>query len=148
MLIRAAVADIRASLGLDGTSRVFVINTEGATDPQRYAELVGQEPGRCPGRQEQERAMTAIDAERLLGRIRELGAIGRDGDGRLVRLAGSDADRQGRDQLVAWIEAGRARGRDRSHRQYFRHLESADNAGQAPLLHRLAHRHGHRCRHL
>ena len=52
---------------------------------------------------QQERAMTAVDAERLLGRIRALGPIGRDGDGRLVRLAGSDADRQGRDQLVAWM---------------------------------------------
>jgi diaminopropionate ammonia-lyase len=43
--IRAAKdADIRASLGLDGASRVFAINTEGATDPQRYAELVGKNP--------------------------------------------------------------------------------------------------------
>ena len=51
--------------------------------------------------------MTAIDAARLLGRIRALGQIGRDADGRLNRLAGSDADRQGRDQLVAWMrEAG------------------------------------------
>ncbi len=32
----------------------------------------------------------SIDAERLLGRIRELGQIGRAGDGRLVRLAGSE----------------------------------------------------------
>jgi diaminopropionate ammonia-lyase len=42
--IRAAAnAELRASLGLDHTSRVFAINTEGATDPQRYAELVGME---------------------------------------------------------------------------------------------------------
>ncbi|MBO1325568.1 diaminopropionate ammonia-lyase [Acetobacter sp. TBRC 12305] len=34
----------RAALGLDGTSRVFVINTEGATDPVRYAEIMGQQP--------------------------------------------------------------------------------------------------------
>ena len=39
-LIRA-VADNQASLGLDRQSRVLVINTEGATDPHRYAELVG-----------------------------------------------------------------------------------------------------------
>lgn len=32
---------IKTALGLDAASRVFVINTEGATDPQRYAELVG-----------------------------------------------------------------------------------------------------------
>jgi diaminopropionate ammonia-lyase len=38
----AAAADpaIRDKLGLDVTSRVFVVNTEGATDPERYAELV------------------------------------------------------------------------------------------------------------
>ena len=45
----------------------------------------------------------AIDAERLLGRLRDLGQIGRDGDGRLVRIAGSNADKAGRDTFVAWI---------------------------------------------
>ena len=34
----------RALLGLDETSRVFVINTEGATDRGRYAEIVGRSP--------------------------------------------------------------------------------------------------------
>ncbi|MER9318353.1 diaminopropionate ammonia-lyase [Mesorhizobium sp. M0659] len=43
-LIRA-VADNKAELGLDGKSRVLLINTEGATDPHRYAELVGMSPG-------------------------------------------------------------------------------------------------------
>jgi len=47
--------------------------------------------------------MTAIDGARLLDRIRALGQIGRDSAGRLTRLAGSDADREGRDQLVAWM---------------------------------------------
>jgi len=42
-LIRA-VAGNKADLGLDASSRVLVINTEGATDPRRYAELVGMEP--------------------------------------------------------------------------------------------------------
>ena len=51
--------------------------------------------------------MLSIDAERLLGRLRDLGRIGRDADARLVRLAGSDADRAGRDALVSWLtEAG------------------------------------------
>jgi N-carbamoyl-L-amino-acid hydrolase len=51
--------------------------------------------------------MTAlsINAERLLGRLRELGQIGRDGDGRLIRLAGSDADKAARDAFVSWIRA-------------------------------------------
>jgi diaminopropionate ammonia-lyase len=42
-LIRA-LADNQADLALDRTSRVLVINTEGATDPHRYAELVGMSP--------------------------------------------------------------------------------------------------------
>jgi N-carbamoyl-L-amino-acid hydrolase len=44
-----------------------------------------------------------IDAARLLGRLRALGDIGRDADGRLVRLAASDADKAGRDALVGWL---------------------------------------------
>ncbi|MCA0031915.1 diaminopropionate ammonia-lyase [Mesorhizobium sp. B263B2A] len=42
-LIRA-VAETKTELGLDGKSRVLVINTEGATDPSRYAALVGMSP--------------------------------------------------------------------------------------------------------
>ena len=45
-LIRAtADPGIRVALDLNEASRVFVINTEGATDPERYAELVGMTPG-------------------------------------------------------------------------------------------------------
>jgi beta-ureidopropionase / N-carbamoyl-L-amino-acid hydrolase len=47
----------------------------------------------------------SIDADRLLGRLRNLGQIGRDSDGRLVRLAGSDNDKAGRDAFVAWIRS-------------------------------------------
>ncbi len=46
----------------------------------------------------------SIDANRLLGRIRELGAIGRDSDGRLVRLAASGSEKLGRDRFVAWVK--------------------------------------------
>ncbi|MDR6874520.1 diaminopropionate ammonia-lyase [Bosea sp. BE125] len=47
-----AVADpaIRQALGLDTSSRVLVINTEGATDPERYADLVGLTPAEVVGR--------------------------------------------------------------------------------------------------
>jgi diaminopropionate ammonia-lyase len=39
-LIRAAAdPDVRTKLGLDASSRAFVINTEGATDPERYGQL-------------------------------------------------------------------------------------------------------------
>ncbi|MFC3721940.1 Zn-dependent hydrolase [Neoaquamicrobium sediminum] len=45
-----------------------------------------------------------INAARLLGRLRTLGSIGLDDEGRLVRLAASDTDRLGRDQFVAWLK--------------------------------------------
>ncbi|MBO9124087.1 MULTISPECIES: Zn-dependent hydrolase [unclassified Rhizobium] len=48
-------------------------------------------------------SLASIDRERMLGRIRELGEVGRE-EGRLTRLAGSDADRAGRDLLVSWLE--------------------------------------------
>lgn len=49
--------------------------------------------------------MTAptIDAARLIERLHRLGGIGRDEANRLVRLAGSDADKAGRDVLVGWL---------------------------------------------
>ena len=48
-----------------------------------------------------------IDRARLLARLRDLGATGRDPAGRLSRLAGSDADKAGRDLLCRWLsEAG------------------------------------------
>ncbi|RWG12095.1 MAG: diaminopropionate ammonia-lyase [Mesorhizobium sp.] len=44
-LIRAAGdKKMRGDLGLDAQSRVLIINSEGATDPGRYAELVGMAP--------------------------------------------------------------------------------------------------------
>lgn len=44
--LTGAAADpaIRAALRLDASSRVLLVNTEGATDPGRYAELVGLTP--------------------------------------------------------------------------------------------------------
>ena len=44
-LIRAvADPEARTALGLDRASRVLVVNTEGATDPEKYVELVGLTP--------------------------------------------------------------------------------------------------------
>ncbi|MBM2711457.1 Zn-dependent hydrolase [Mesorhizobium caraganae] len=78
--------------------------------------------------------MMAIDAKRLLGRIRELGAVGRDNDGRLIRLAASDTDRQGRDLFVGWLnQAGLDVAIDRVG-NIFGIWQSPDSAGQAPLL--------------
>ncbi|HEV7322227.1 MAG TPA: diaminopropionate ammonia-lyase [Ensifer sp.] len=41
---------LREALGLNAQSRVFVINTEGATDPERYAALVGLAPEAIAGK--------------------------------------------------------------------------------------------------
>jgi beta-ureidopropionase / N-carbamoyl-L-amino-acid hydrolase len=46
----------------------------------------------------------AIDGERLLKRLRELGETGRGPDRKLTRLAASDADKLGRDQFVSWAK--------------------------------------------
>jgi diaminopropionate ammonia-lyase len=43
LLCMAGDAAARAAISLDDRSVVFVINTEGATDPSRYRELVGME---------------------------------------------------------------------------------------------------------
>jgi N-carbamoyl-L-amino-acid hydrolase len=76
----------------------------------------------------------SIDAERLLGRLRELGQIGRGGDGRLVRLAGSDTDKAGRDAFVAWIRsAGLEVAIDRIG-NIFGIWSTANNAGEAPIM--------------
>ncbi|WP_214474786.1 Zn-dependent hydrolase [Mesorhizobium sp. dw_380] len=78
--------------------------------------------------------MIAIDAQRLLGRIRELGAVGRDAEGRLIRLAASDADKLGRDLFVGWLRrAGLDVAIDRVG-NIFGIWQSEDNAGEAPLL--------------
>jgi N-carbamoyl-L-amino-acid hydrolase len=78
--------------------------------------------------------MIAIDAQRLLGRIRELGAVGRDNEGRLIRLAASDTDKQGRDLFVGWLrQAGLDVTIDRVG-NIFGVWQSPENTGQAPLL--------------
>lgn len=78
--------------------------------------------------------MIAIDAQRLLGRIRELGAVGRDGEDRLIRLAASDTDKQGRDLFVGWLrQAGLDVTIDRVG-NIFGIWQSPESIGQAPLL--------------
>lgn len=44
-----------------------------------------------------------IDSGRLIARLNELGAVGRDEVGRLCRLAASDADKAGRDLFCSWL---------------------------------------------
>ena len=45
LLVAARDADMRAAIGLDANARVLLVITEGATDPDRYRELVGLTPG-------------------------------------------------------------------------------------------------------
>ena len=47
----------------------------------------------------------ALDTATMLAQLTQLGAIGQDAGGGRTRLAFSDADKQGRDQLVAWMHA-------------------------------------------
>jgi beta-ureidopropionase / N-carbamoyl-L-amino-acid hydrolase len=76
----------------------------------------------------------AINDERMLGRIRHLGDVGRDESGRLVRLAGSDADKAGRDTVVAWMrDAGLDIVVDRIG-NIFGIWATDDNRHAAPLL--------------
>src|SRR3712207_6112721 len=76
----------------------------------------------------------SISAERLLGRLRDLGRIGRAGDGRLGRLVSSDADKAARDAFVAWIRsAGLEVAVDRIG-NIFGIWRTADNADEAPIL--------------
>jgi len=46
----AGNADHRDMLGLNTTSRIFVINTEGATDPTLYQQIVGRSPAEVTAR--------------------------------------------------------------------------------------------------
>ena len=48
--------------------------------------------------------MLSVNGARLLERINELGAIGKDEEGRRTRLAASDTEKQGRDKVVSWME--------------------------------------------
>lgn len=49
LLAAAADAGLRERLGLDESSRVLVVGTEGATDPAAYREIVGRAPGEVGG---------------------------------------------------------------------------------------------------
>ena len=76
----------------------------------------------------------SINADRLLTRLRELGEIGRTSDGRLVRLAGSDADRLGRDRFVAWARAASLDMRVDRIGNIFAVWTDAANAQRAPIM--------------
>ena len=78
--------------------------------------------------------MISVNGERLLARINELGAIGKDAEGRRTRLAASDTEKQGRDLVSKWMkEAGLEVVVDRIG-NIFGIWETPENKDQAPLM--------------
>ena len=97
-------AEWRHAAALDGQSRVLLINTEGATAPGVYARLVGRSHEAVLQAQRAWQAARAIDQDRLMRCIEAHAAIGAIEGGGVCRIALTDADRQGRDQLVSWMK--------------------------------------------
>ncbi|MGE0004241.1 MAG: Zn-dependent hydrolase [Parvibaculaceae bacterium] len=76
----------------------------------------------------------SIDGGRLLARLRELGGIGRGGDGRLTRLAASAADKLGRDRFVGWAKAAGLDVRVDRIGNIFALWTDAEDPAAAPLM--------------
>ncbi|CAM4018710.1 diaminopropionate ammonia-lyase [Paracidovorax anthurii] len=104
--------------GLGPQARVLVIGTEGATAPGVYAGIVGRPAEavlqaqaawlRARGAersQEPQPPREGIDGAALMERLHAHAAIGAIEGGGVCRIALTDADRAGRDQLVAWMRA-------------------------------------------
>lgn len=111
--VLAAAPEGRALAGLDATSRVLFISTEGATAPGVYAELVGR-PAQAVLAEQQAWAANAghrpsprdgLCGGRLMQRLQAHAAIGAIEGGGVCRIALTEADRLGRDQLVRWMRA-------------------------------------------
>ncbi|MBT9457224.1 MAG: diaminopropionate ammonia-lyase [Burkholderiaceae bacterium] len=90
-------------LGLDAQSRVLLINTEGATAPGVYQALTGLSAESVLQAQREWLAREGIAEAPLLARIDAHGRIGATDRGGVCRIALTDADKAGRDQLVAWM---------------------------------------------
>jgi beta-ureidopropionase / N-carbamoyl-L-amino-acid hydrolase len=105
----AVLADPSAArqLGLGTDARVLLLNTEGATAPGVYQSLTGQTADAVLAAQAAWRSHDGIDEAALLARIEQHARIGAIDGGGVCRIALTDADRAGREQLVRWMqEAG------------------------------------------
>ncbi len=98
-----ADANGRAAAALDAHSRVLLISTEGATAPAVYAGIVGRPHTQVLAAQEAWLAANGISQDALMQRLDELAQIGAIDGGGVCRIALTDADRLGRDQLVRWM---------------------------------------------
>jgi N-carbamoyl-L-amino-acid hydrolase len=101
--------DAARAAGIDADSQVLLISTEGDTAPGVYAAIVGRPADAVRAAQQawlarQEQVRQGLSGERLLARIAANAAIGAIDGGGLCRIALTDADRQGRDQLVRWMK--------------------------------------------
>ncbi len=105
LLALAADDDLRRTAALDADSRVLLFNTEGATAPGVYARIVGRSADAVLAAQSAWQADRGIAREPLMARIDALAAIGATAAGGVSRIALTDADRQGREQLVHWMKA-------------------------------------------
>jgi beta-ureidopropionase / N-carbamoyl-L-amino-acid hydrolase len=94
----------RDGIGLKADSRILLISTEGATAPSVYAELVGRSDRDILEAQRAWLKCRGIVQDGLMQRIKELASIGAIDGGGVSRIALTDADRQGRDQLVSWMK--------------------------------------------
>lgn len=103
--LQALLGDLegRQAAGLTAQSRVLVINTEGATAPEVYARIVGRTDRAVLEDQQAWLGREGLSASLLMERLDTLACIGAIDGGGVCRIALTDADRRGRDQLVAWM---------------------------------------------
>ncbi len=76
----------------------------------------------------------AIDGKRMLDRLSKLGDLGRDADGQLTRLAGTDADKLGRDCLVQWCRAAGLDVQIDRVGNIIAIWQTDENSGMAPIM--------------
>lgn len=78
--------------------------------------------------------MVTINERRLLDRIGKLGQIGKDLDGKRTRLAADDAEKLGRDAVVAWMREAGLRVETDYIGNIFGIWETEENKGQEPVM--------------
>jgi beta-ureidopropionase / N-carbamoyl-L-amino-acid hydrolase len=91
--------------GLDANARVLLISSEGATAPGVYAAIVGRTAEEVWAEQQARLQEEGLQQDRLLARLQAHAALGATAGGGVCRIALTDADRLGRDQLVTWMRA-------------------------------------------
>lgn len=102
--VLARSVEQRSAARLDAASRVLLISTEGATAPSVYAGIVGRPAEDVLAAQRAWLERDSLSQPRLLERIQSHATIGAIDGGGVCRIALTDADRQGRDQLVRWMK--------------------------------------------